>query len=108
LAELCELGAADVQAALAIFDFSQNAAEIWRGSKMPTRREVLESVSLNRTLSDASLSTTKRKPFDVLAERPSVQLSRGDTTIIELFMAGIKGWEAGLRRRTDDGKPLQN
>ncbi len=25
--------------------------------------------------------------------------SRGDKTAIELFLAGIRGWEAGLRRR---------
>jgi hypothetical protein len=30
--------------------------------------------------------------------------SRGDKTAIELFLAGIRGWEAGLRRRMDDGK----
>jgi hypothetical protein len=28
--------------------------------------------------------------------------SRGDKTPLELFMAGIQGWEAGLRRRLDD------
>src|SRR5207302_1036614 len=27
------------------------------------------------------------------------QLSRGDRTAIELFVAGIQGWETGLRRR---------
>lgn len=32
------------------------------------------------------------------------QLSRGDKTAIELFMAGIRGWEAGLRRRLNDGR----
>jgi hypothetical protein len=31
------------------------------------------------------------------------QVSRGDKTAIELFIAGIQGWEAGLRRRMDDG-----
>jgi hypothetical protein len=30
--------------------------------------------------------------------------SRGDKTAIELFVAGIRGWEAGIRRRMDDGK----
>jgi hypothetical protein len=29
----------------------------------------------------------------------------GDWTPLELFLAGIRGWEAGLRRRIDDGKP---
>jgi hypothetical protein len=31
--------------------------------------------------------------------------SRGDKTAIELFVAGVRGWQAGLRRRPDDGKP---
>jgi len=30
--------------------------------------------------------------------------SRGDKTAIELFLAGIRGWEAGLWWRMDDGK----
>jgi hypothetical protein len=29
--------------------------------------------------------------------------SRGDKTAIELFVAGVRGWEAGLRRRMEDG-----
>jgi hypothetical protein len=31
--------------------------------------------------------------------------SRGDKTAIELFLGGVAGWEAGLRRRRDDAKP---
>jgi hypothetical protein len=31
--------------------------------------------------------------------------NRGDKTAIELFVAGVRGWEAGLRRRLEDGKP---
>jgi len=44
------------------------------------------------------------------AERP-VELHaeyRGDKTAIELFIAGLRGWEAGLRRRMDDGKANGN
>jgi len=44
------------------------------------------------------LVPTIRKPFDVLAEGLLVQSSRGDKTAIELFIAGVHGWEAGLRR----------
>ena len=66
------------QAALAVYDFSQNLPEIWRGSNWTTRRDILECVSLNRTLSDTSLVLTKRKPFDFLAERPFLRNSRGD------------------------------
>jgi hypothetical protein len=40
-----------------------------------------------------------RKPFDVLVEGLSVSLSRGDWTAIELFIAGIQGWEAGWLRQ---------
>ena len=71
-----DAGCAD--AAVAIFDWSQNAAEIWRGSNNAVRREILDCVCLNRTLSDVSLYTVKRKPFDILAEGPVLKKSRGD------------------------------
>lgn len=64
--------------ALTVFDFSQRAADIWRGSNNAVRREILDAVCLNRMLSDVTLVTTKRKPFDVLAERPFLKKSRGD------------------------------
>ena len=64
--------------ALAIFDFSQNAAERWRGSNNAVRREILDLVCLNRVLGDLSLDATKRKPFDVFAERLEIKNSRGD------------------------------
>lgn len=64
--------------ALAAFDFSQRAAELYRGSNNAVRREILDSVYLNRMLSDVTLVTTKRKPFDVLAERPVLKKSRSD------------------------------
>jgi hypothetical protein len=44
------------------------------------RREILECVSSNRTLSDSALRFTKRKPFDLLAERPALRVGRGDWT----------------------------
>ena len=28
---------------------------------------------------------------------------RGNKTAIELFIAGVQGWEVGLRRRMEDG-----
>jgi hypothetical protein len=46
-----------------------------------------------------------RKPFDVFAEGLVSEKSRDDKTAIELFIAGVQGWEAGLRRRLDEGKP---
>ena len=53
-----------------------------------------------------TLIPTTTKPFDVLAEGLLSEKSRGDWTPLELFLADIRGWEAGLRRRIDDGKPL--
>jgi hypothetical protein len=40
-----------------------------------------------------------RKPFDVLAKGLLSEKSRGDKTAIELFIAGVRGWEAELRQR---------
>jgi len=81
---------------LAVFDFSQNAAEIWRGSKMLEKREILESLSLNRTLGHLTLALTKRKPFDVLAEGLVSKNSRDDWTAIELFRCGVRALSADL------------
>jgi hypothetical protein len=39
-----------------------------------------------------------RKPSDPLAEGHLQKDNRGDKTAIELFLAGILGWEAGMRR----------
>ena len=72
--------------ALAAFDFSQRAAELFRGSNNAVRREILDAVYLNRLLTDVTLVTTKRKPFDVLAERPILKKSRSDWTRLELFV----------------------
>ena len=78
LATSGEVDAEDVKTALGVFQFAQNAAQIWRGSKMDQKREILDAVSLNRILGDVSLVVEKRKPFDELAKRPSVTSSRGD------------------------------
>lgn len=78
LAQVATAEPADVRAALAVFEFSQKIPEIWRGSKMLEKRRILETVSLNRRLGDVSLELEKRKPFDELAKRLEIQLSRGD------------------------------
>jgi len=49
-----------------------------------------------------------RKPFDVLAEGLLSKESRDNKTAIELFLAGVRGWEAGLWRRMNDGKPYSD
>lgn len=59
------------------FDLSQNLGDLWLGSNSTRKREILNLVCLNRTLSDVSLVLVKSKPFDFLAERLSVQSSCG-------------------------------
>jgi hypothetical protein len=54
----------------AVSDFSQDLVDLWRGPNSEVRGQILESVRLNHTISDASLCLAKRKPFDFLAERP--------------------------------------
>ena len=78
LAQLGDVDPTRGETAVALFDWTQNAAEIWRGSNNAARREILNAVCLNRTLGDVTLVTEKRKPFDVLAERPEIENSRGD------------------------------
>jgi hypothetical protein len=46
-----------------------------------------------------------RKPFDVLAEGLLLKNSRGEKTAIELFIAGVRGWESNLWRHCWGGKP---
>jgi site-specific DNA recombinase len=64
--------------ALSLFDWTQTAADVWQRSNNAVRREILDAICLNRQLCDVSLVTTKRKPFDVSAERLEMQNSRGD------------------------------
>lgn len=75
--ECGDLAAGRGEMALRLFDWSQQAADVWLGSKIEVKREILSELALNRTLSDVSLCLEKRKPFDVLAKRPSVQPTRG-------------------------------
>ena len=56
--------------ALAAFDFSQQAVEMWHGSNFEVRREILDCLCSNRLLTDVTLSLIRRKPFDVLVEGP--------------------------------------
>lgn len=78
LAALGDMAPSRGKVALAIFDFTQNVAETWRSSNSSVRREILDLICLNRTLGDVNLCTTKRKPFDVFAERLDLKKSRGD------------------------------
>jgi len=66
----------DIDAALAVFDWSQNVTESWQRSNSTARREFLTSVTLNRTLSATNLCLVKRKPFDLLAKELAPEISR--------------------------------
>jgi hypothetical protein len=52
---------------------------------------------LNCTLDGATLVPEIRKPFDVLAEGLLSEKSRGDWTPLELFIVGVRGWDAAVR-----------
>ena len=78
LAKVVTAEATDVRAALAVFEFSQKIPKIWRDSNMLEKRRILEVVSLNRVVGDVTLELEKRRPFDELAKRPSIQSSRAD------------------------------
>jgi hypothetical protein len=78
LAQLGDMGSGRGETVVALFDWSQQIADLWCGTNNALRREILDSVCLNCTLGDVSLVTTKRKPFDVFAERLDLENSRGD------------------------------
>ena len=48
-----------------------------------------------------------RKPFDVLAKGLNSEKSRGDKTAIELFLAGLGGWETGILQRMVSDYPKE-
>ena len=98
LAEIGDSYNTDAEEAIAVFDFSQNAADLWRGSKMIEKREILETLSLNRTLGHLSLDVQKRKPFDILAKRPQIQFSRLSWTPVELFAKGASEMPGDIQR----------
>ncbi len=64
--------------AVRLFDFTQRAAEVWRGSKMAQKQRILRSLSLNRVLGDVTLEIEKRQPLDLLPIPAAVSSSRGD------------------------------
>lgn len=58
------------------------------------QRQILGIVGLNGERSSATHGPTIRKPFDALAEGLVSENSRGDRTPIEIFIVGVRGWEA--------------
>jgi site-specific DNA recombinase len=69
--------------AMALFNFSQNLVNLWSGSNSEAKRDILECVSLNRTVSNVTLCLEKRKPFDFLAKKPFLDFGRGDWQPLE-------------------------
>jgi hypothetical protein len=66
-----------------VFDWSQKAAEIWRGSNTTARRQIPDSICLNRQVSDVTLVTAERKPVDFFVERLPLKKSRDDCDSFE-------------------------
>ena len=65
--DICAEG---VAGAVALSSWTQNLVEIWRGSNIYDRRVFLEAICLNCDVGPRSLELIKKRPFDVLAERP--------------------------------------
>jgi dihydrodipicolinate synthase/N-acetylneuraminate lyase len=59
----------------------------------------------NASIERTSSATQKKNPQDFLGVFDF--LSGEDRTAIELFIAGVRGWEGGLRRQIGDVKPDQ-
>ncbi len=76
----------------------------WHGANYQARRDILDIVSSNHALSSQTLYLSKRKPFDLLAEGPSLVDGRlGWTTEelsrrIELFAEGAATLEPHIRQ----------
>lgn len=60
-----------------VFELSQSLREKWLTANYAEKRKILEIVWLNCTLVDGNLCYETRRPFDILAEGPSVPLSGG-------------------------------
>jgi hypothetical protein len=50
---------------------------------------------------------TRSHQYDRNVSAMPPQRNRGDWTPLELFIAGVAGWDTDLRRRLDDGTPSQ-
>jgi hypothetical protein len=89
--------------AVKAFELSQNLVAKWDRADFDAKRRFLEIICLNLSLDGATLCPEWRKPFDLLAEGLPLEKSRGDWTPLELFIAGVGGWEARLRQRLNGG-----
>lgn len=64
--------------AVRVFELSQSLSEKWVAADIAEKRQLLQIASLNFSLDGVKLVPIMRKPFDILAEGPSIQQSRGD------------------------------
>ena len=96
LAQLGDVDPARGELAVRLFDWTQRASDIWRGSNNTVRRQILDSICLNRTVNDLTLVLEKRKPFDAFAERPDFENSREFRRPIELFVASVAEWDSAV------------
>ena len=71
---------------------------IWQRANVEPKREILETVNLNRTSGDATLCVAKRKPFDVLAKGLVLLDGRGNRTPVELFAQGVRALEPVIQQ----------
>ena len=78
------------------FELSQTLTDKWVTADTAKKRLLLEIVCLNFSLDDVSLVPIWRKPFDILAEGPFVQSSRGDWTRLEPLEWEVVDWPCHL------------
>lgn len=68
----------NAELAINTFELSQCLEDKWLSADIAEKRQLLKIVCLNFFLDGVSLVPEMRKPFDVLAKRPSVSTHRGD------------------------------
>ena len=68
----------NAELAVCAFELSQSVSQRWVSADRDVKRRLVEILCLNLTLDGASLVPEWRKPFDVLAEGPSLEKCRGD------------------------------
>lgn len=70
--------AENAELAINTFELSQRLEKKWLNADIAEKRQLLKIVCLNFSLDGVTLVPEMRKPFDVLAKRPSVSSTRGD------------------------------
>ena len=93
----------------ALLKKSDQLSELHSGSPQTDWSGCEKVESLRQTTGERSTALLFSSPPSALPlyldGRTSRHPSRGDKTAIELFLTGLSGWDAGLRRRLDDAKP---